>query len=134
MNPATKTLAGLSYRVARGVALLQDAVLEHGDPVAHRHGLDLVVGDVDGGGAQPALQLGDVRAGLHPELGVQVRQRLVHQEDRRLADDGAAHRDPLPLATGERLGLAVEVLLQVEQAGGLADLAGDLGLVDAARA
>ena len=98
----------------RGVALLEDPVPEHRHPVAHRHGLDLVVGDVDGGGGQPALQRGDLGAGLHAQLGVEVGQRLVHQEHLRRADDRPAHRDPLALAAGERLRLAVEELLQVE--------------------
>ena len=43
-------------QVLRRVDLLQVAVLEHGDAVAHRHRLDLVVGDVDGGDAEVALQ------------------------------------------------------------------------------
>ena len=112
--------------VARGVDLLQDAVLEHGDPVAHGHGLDLVVGDVDRGDAEAALQRGDLRTGLHAQLGVEVGQRLVHEEDLRLADDRAAHRDTLALTTGERLRLAVEVLLEVEDLRGLVDPCGDL--------
>jgi hypothetical protein len=114
--------------LARGRALLQDAVLEHGDTVAHRHGLDLVVGDVDRGDAEATLQRGDLGAGLHAELGVEVGQRLVHEEDLRGADDGAAHGDALALATGEGLRLAVEVLGEVEDLGGLLDALADLGL------
>ena len=74
------------------------------------------------------LQRGDLRTGLHAELGVEVRQRLVHEEDLRLADDRPAHRDPLALATGERLRLAAEVLLQLEQLRRLLDPPVDLGL------
>ncbi len=37
---------------------------------------------------------------LHPQLGVQVAQWLVHQEHRGLAHDGPAHGDPLALAAG----------------------------------
>ena len=48
-----------------------------------------------------------------------------------LADDRAAHRDALALATGEGLRLAVEVRLEVEDLGGLLDPLADLGLVDA---
>jgi hypothetical protein len=83
------------------------AVLEHRDAVAHGHGLGLVVGDVDRGDAEAALQRSDLRAGLDAELGVEVRQRLVHEEDLRLTDDRAAHRDTLTLTAGERLRLAV---------------------------
>ena len=41
-----------------------------------------------------------------------------------LADDGAADGDTLALAAGQGLGLAVEVLRDVEDLGGLLDLAG----------
>ena len=74
---------------------------------------------------------GDLRTGLDAELGVEVRQRLVHEEDLRLADDGAAHRHTLALTTGERLRLAVQVVGEVQHLGGLFDLRPDLGLVDA---
>ena len=42
------------------------------------------------------------------QLGVEVGERLVHEEHGGLADDGAAERDALALAAGELLGLAVE--------------------------
>ncbi|GMA87618.1 hypothetical protein GCM10025868_28680 [Angustibacter aerolatus] len=64
-------------------------------------------------------------------LGVEVRQRLVHEEHLRLADDRPAHRDALALTAGERLRLALEVLLEVEDLGGLLDALADLRLLDA---
>ena len=121
----------LLVQVARGADLLQDAVLEHRDAVAHGERLGLVVGDVDRGDAEPALQRRDLGAGLHAQLGVEVRQRLVHEEHLRLTDDRAAHRDALTLTTGERLRLAAEVGLQVEQLGGLEDALGAVLLADA---
>jgi hypothetical protein len=45
------------------------------------------VGDVEGC-AQAPLQLDDLGAGA--ELGVQVAEGLIHQEQRRLAGDGPA--------------------------------------------
>ena len=74
---------------------------------------------------------GDLRTGRHAELGVQVGQRLVHEEDLRLTHDRAAHRDTLALTTGEGLRLAVQVLGEVEDLRGLLDLLPDLRLVDA---
>ena len=109
MKAATNRLSGWSYRFCGRVDLLQDALRQHGDAVAHRHRLDLVVGDVDRGDAELALQRGDLGADLHAELGVEVRQRLVHQEHLRLAHDRPAQRDPLALAARELAGLAVEV-------------------------
>jgi hypothetical protein len=125
-EPCDEDVVGVVVHVAWRVHLLEDAVLQHGDPVAHRHGLDLVVGDVDGGDPEPPLQRRDLAARLDAELGVEVGQRLVHQEDLRRADDGAAHGDPLALATGQCLRLAVEVLLEVEDLGGLGDPLVDL--------
>ena len=112
---------GLVVELQRGVDLHQLAEVHHRDPVAHRHGLDLVVGHVDRGDAEVGLQLGDVGAGLHAHLGVEVGQRLVHAEHLRVADDRAAHGDALALTTGERLGLALEELGQAEDLGGVRD-------------
>ena len=85
-------------------------VAQHHDPVGQRHRLDLVVGDVDHRRAEPAVQLVDLDPHLHAQLGVEVGERLVEEEDPRLAHDGAADRDALALAAGELAGLAVEEL------------------------
>ncbi|MNC94024.1 hypothetical protein D3C83_107820 [compost metagenome] len=53
--------------------------------------------DEQAGRAQPPVQGLQLAAHLHPQLGVQVRQRLVEQEHLRLANDGAAHRHALAL-------------------------------------
>jgi hypothetical protein len=112
---------------------LEDPGLHHRHPVAHGHGLGLVVGDVGGGGGgvEVVLDLGDLRAHLHPQLGVQVGQGLVHQEHLGLADDGPAHGHPLALAARELLGLAVQQRRQLQHVGHLPDPAVDLGLVHA---
>ena len=75
--------------------------------------------DVHGGGAEPLLQPGDLGAHLHPQLGVQVGQRLVHQERLGAAHDRPPHGHPLALPAGEVGRLAVQVLGQVEDLGGL---------------
>ena len=115
-------------QVLRRVDLLQPPVQEHGYPVAERHGLDLVVRHVHGGDAEPVVQL--VERGPHgdAQLGVQVAQWLVHQEGLRLADDGPAHRDPLPLPAGQRARLALEIRLQAQHLGRLIDPPLDLVL------
>jgi hypothetical protein len=45
------------------------------------------------------------------QLGVEVRERLVEEEGRGIADDGAADRDALPLPARELGGAAVEEVL-----------------------
>ena len=74
------------------------------------------------------MQAEDVRSGLDAELGVEVGERLVHEEDRRFADDGAAEGDALALAAGELARLAVEVAGEVEDRGRFLDAGFDLDL------
>ena len=99
--------------------LLELPLAHDGDAVAHRHRLDLVVGDVDRGRVEVALQASDLRAHLHAELRVEVRERLVHEEGGGLADDRAAHRDALALAARERARLPLQELLEPEDLRGL---------------
>jgi NAD(P)-dependent dehydrogenase (short-subunit alcohol dehydrogenase family) len=94
----------------RRADLLDPAAVEDDEAIGQRHRFQLVVGDVERGGAEAALQALDLAAHGDAQLGVEVGQRLVEQEDGRLADDGAAHGDALALAAGERLRLAVEIL------------------------
>ena len=106
--------------------LLDDAILHDHDTVAEGHGLGLVVGNVDEGALDLVAQLDELSTHLITELGVQVGQRLVHQEDLGVTHDGAADGDTLALTAGERLRLTVEVLGDTQDLGGGANLAVDL--------
>ena len=79
------------------------------------------------------MESGDLGACLDAQLGVEVRERLVHEEDRRLADDRPAERDALPLAAGELLRLALEELLELDRLRGLFHPPVDLLLGDLAQ-
>ena len=68
----------------------------------------------------------DLAPHLHPELRVEVGERLVHQERLRLPHEGSAHRDPLSLPTGERARLALQEVGDLERLGRLADPSRDL--------
>ena len=96
---------------------MQPPAVEHGDAVAHGHRLHLVVGHIEGGGAQAALQLHDLGAGAGAQLGVEVAERLIHQEHRRLAGDRPAQGHPLLLAAGEFLRPAFQQALQFQGGG-----------------
>jgi hypothetical protein len=111
MKPATKRVA-----------------VHHHHAVGERHRLDLVVGDVDGGGAHLLMHALDLGSHLHAQLGVEIRQRLVEQEDLRVAHDRAPHGDALALPAGELARLALEQLGDVEDAGGLLHAARNLVL------
>jgi hypothetical protein len=84
------------------------------------------VGDVDSGDAEPLVQQRELGAHADPQLGVQVGQRLVHQEHPGLPDDGPAHGDPLALAAGQGAGAPVEQVLEAEHRGDLVDPASPL--------
>ncbi len=84
--------------------------------------------DIDKGRAEPLVQLADLRARLDAQLGVEVGQRLVHQEHRRVAYDGTSERHALALAARERFGLAIEILRDREHVRRLLDTLVDLRL------
>ena len=86
------------------------------------------MGHVQGGDAELTLQGSDLRTGLHTELGIEVRQRLIHEEDLRLTNDCTAHGHALTLTTGQSLRLAVEVLGQIQDLSGLLDALANLFL------
>ena len=124
---ATKRFAGRAkHRVGIG-DLLDLAVLHDDDAVGHRHGLDLIVGDVDRRDAEPLVQRADLGPGVDAQLGVEIGERLVHQEGLRLAHDRAPERHALPLAAGQGPRAAVEQMVDAEDLGGLADAPLDLG-------
>ena len=66
--------------VERRPRLLDHATVHDHDLVGHRHGLDLIVGDVDGRHLEPLVQRLDLGAHLHAQLGVEIGERLVEQE------------------------------------------------------
>ena len=104
----------------RRADLLDAAAIHHDDAVGERHRLDLIVRHIDGGGAHLLVHLLDLGAHLHAQLGVEVGERLVEQEDLGIAHDGAAHGDALALAAGELARPALQELGDVEDARGVA--------------
>jgi hypothetical protein len=113
----------------RRVQLDDPPVAHHGDAVAHRHRLDLVVRDVHRRRPEPLLELLDLGTHLDAQLGVEVRERLVHQERSRLAHDRAAHRHPLALAARKLAGLSLEQVRQSENLGRRRDALRDFALL-----
>src|SRR5262249_60326018 len=65
------------------------------------------MGHIDRGGAEIALKLLELVARGVAQLGVEVRQRLVEQEDDGLADDRARQGHALALSARELARLAI---------------------------
>ena len=82
--------------------------------------------DVHRCGAEAFLQPGDLGARLNTKLGVEIGQRLIHQEGLGRTNDGAPHRHTLTLTAGQVGRLAVEVLGQIQNLRCVLDLLVDL--------
>ena len=74
----------------------------------------LVVGNVNDCGLQPVVKLAELRAHLHPEFGIQVREGLIHEEDLGLPHNGSSQSNPLSLSAGESFGLAIQKVLNAQ--------------------
>src|ERR671912_2396011 len=72
-NEAGREVArGLVVKLVRRTVLLDVTVPHQDHPVGHRHGLRLIMGDVDHGHSEPLLKTADLRAHLVTELGIEV--------------------------------------------------------------
>ena len=99
-----------------GGADLLDPPLAHADDaVGHRRRFDLVVGDEDGGHAEAPLQSPDLAAHGEAQRRVEIRQRLVEEQQLRLLDQRAGERDPLLLAARHFGGPPLEQILDLDQ-------------------
>ena len=80
-KPPTNVVAGVPVDVQRRRILLDPPGVHHRNPVGDRQRLVLVVGDEHRGDPEALLDLADVLAHADPQLGVEVGQRLVEEED-----------------------------------------------------
>ena len=102
-------LRGSVVDLARRADLDQPARLDDADAVGHGHGLGLVVGDVEDGGAELLLDALQLEPEVGAELGVERGERLVHQVDRRPAHQRPADGDALHLAAGKLRGAVLQL-------------------------
>src|SRR5262249_46072082 len=94
--------------------------------VAEAHGLRLVMGHVDGRGAELSLELLELVASRVAQLGVEIRQRLIEQKRHRLAHPRARERDPLTFAAPKLARFTIEEAVDAEHPRGPLDLLLDL--------
>ena len=108
----------------RGV-LLDAPLVEEQDAVGHRQGLGLVVGHHHRADAEPLDQLAQPEPGLLAQLGVEVGERLVEQEQARVVDQGPGQGHALLLAAGELVRVARRQRLQADLGQDVVHLLGD---------
>ena len=94
-------VVGLGIHGQGGVILLQNAVVDQADLGGQGHGLHLVMGDVDEGGAGLQVQALQFVAHLQAELGIQVAQRLIHEQHQGFGGQGTGDGHALLLTAGQ---------------------------------
>ena len=90
--------------------------------MAHGHGFDPVWRRVERGYRKLLVELFQLAPHVVPELGVEVDDRLVHQEYARLAHEHAPQGRALPLTTAELGRGSIQQLLDLEHHGDAVDL------------
>src|SRR6185437_12682669 len=100
-EPRHEISSRLLIYLDRGSELLDLAAVEDGEAVAHRQRLLLVVGDVDEGDPDLALDPLELELHLLAKLGVERAQGLIEEEYLGLVEDRPGQRDPLALAAGQ---------------------------------
>ena len=118
---------------ARTAGLHDLALIQDDDSVCQRHRLDLVMRHIDSGDAKLFMKARDFQPHIHPQRGVEIRQRLIKQEPFRFANDGAADGDTLALTARKLLWQPVEKRLEAQDFRHLLNAAVDLGLADTCR-
>ena len=112
--------------------LHDSAFTHHGDAVAERERLRLIVGDVDRRQGELVEQIFEILEKAVAEPPVERAERLVEKEHARLGCERAREGDALALAAGQRSDGAVLETLEPDEPEQVADPSGDsLGRVPA---
>ncbi len=102
--------------VARRADLHDAPAVHHGDHVRQGERLGLVVGHVNGGDAELALNALQLEAHALAQLGIEVRQRLVEEKKPRLHHQRAGQRKTLLLAARQLGRGAVDEIVERHRA------------------
>jgi hypothetical protein len=99
-EPGDKRVARLLVELARRALLRDDRLVHHDDPVRDGHRLRLIVRHIDDRKVEALLEIADLLAHLAAQTRVQVRQRLVEKQYRRLQHQRPGDGDTLLLTSG----------------------------------
>ncbi len=120
-------VGGTGIDLERRPVLLHASEIHDRDLVRQRQRLGLVVGDVDESDPGAALQFLELGAHALAQLGVEIGQRLVEQQDVGLDHQRAGERNALLLAAGQLARIAGFEPREIHQRQRLLDLAARLG-------
>ncbi len=101
--------------LARRSRLLDVAAAHHGDPVAHRQRLLLVVRDEDERDPELGLQGLQLDLQVLAQARVERAERLVEEQHLRRQDEGPRERHPLLLPAGELARLPLRVVAELDE-------------------
>ena len=102
-------------------------MIEHDNPLPQRHRFDLIVGHVDHGRQQPAVELRDFGAHAQAQFRIEVGQRLIEQEHLRITHQRAPQCDALALSARELPWPSLQEVRETQHLCGLVHAALDLG-------
>ena len=105
----------------------------HSDAVADGQCVGPVVGDQQGRRGRQAQDVRDLGAQPTAQIGVEAGERLVEQHEARPWGEGTGERDPLALAAGQLVGVAVAVVGHADDVQPLRTAPGPIGARDAAQ-
>ena len=103
-----------------GRADLMDPTVSHdGELVAQRHCLGLIMRDVEGRNTRSLVQASDLLAQLGPQLGIEVGQGLIKEEDFGISNESSSDGDALTLAARELSWPAIKDIFDPQQPRGI---------------
>ncbi|MGY4546710.1 hypothetical protein ACVMDO_002139 [Bradyrhizobium sp. USDA 4513] len=117
---------GLGIDIGRRRDLREPAVDQDRDAVGDRHRLAIVLGDVEHGGSAAPQQVRQLEPHLVAQLCVDIAQRIIQQQNIRIADQRPRQRRALLLSVRQFARRVTEHVLDLEQPADRGNAAGDI--------
>lgn len=117
---------GLGIDIGRRRDLREPAVDQDRDAVGDRHRLAIVLGHVEHRRSAAAQQVRQLEPHLVAQLGVDIAQRIIQQQDIRIADQCPCQRGALLLSVRQFARRVAEHVLDLEQPADRGNPSGDI--------
>ena len=105
-----KEIGGVAKYLSGCADLIDEPLVHHGDAVRQGHGLFLIMGYIDHGVAELNVKALEIGPHVSPLSRVEVRDRLIQQEDTGFARERPGNSHQLLLTTAQLLRLAIKEL------------------------